>query len=222
MNIEEFSFKVKIKIEDIKKEVINYGNGLAKLNKEMVGGDMTRALSSMAFFGILEDRSRIAQQLNIMIASQQNEYRPFISGEVNRTLKMMMESTTNVMALMKSLMPSGQGSLMPFSQDQGPNDSNHKGATVDDVVKLLKSENVLSLTDNKAQQENLFLKYNIENQPEVNALFQTGMDVSKEGLTMKDLTTLDAKILARETDKIKAHENRRSHEEAIDIDHDEI
>jgi hypothetical protein len=218
MGIETFSGLIGIEVNIVKGYFTSYGKELSKLANEMVNGDMLRALNSKAFFGCLEDRSAVQQQLTLLLQSQGGEYKPFISGEVNRAIKLLMDSTNSMTNLMKAMGGEGTGfgAVNPYQPNQD------KGITTDEVVRLLKTENVTPLLSDNEAQDMLFRAYKISEQPEVNALLQTGMDTSKEGLNVNSLTALSDDDLEKLSNKVSRHENRRSNEIGIDQEEDQI
>jgi len=223
MNIEQFSRATKLEINLIQKHIAEYGKELYKGQGDMMGKgiEMIRAIQSSVFFWGLEDRSLAMEQFNLLKASQQNSYKPFVSGEVNKALKLVMDSSTNMQQFIRSLGHTGSSSLMPYDPDFDNENVTEKGLTVDDVVKVLKAENITPLKDDFEQQKALALEYGIEALPEVNALRQTGIDKSKEGLNIKTLTTISPEQIMKASGE-KGHINRRATELDIDLESDEI
>ena len=168
----------------------------------------------------LEDRSAVQQQLAIMLQSQGGQYKPFISGEVNRTLKLLMDSNANMQSLFKGLGGS-LGNLIPLGNEGLSN--NDKGVTIDEAVRLFKDQGHTPLQKDIAQQEQLYLEYHIEDMPEVNALLQIGIDSSKEALNLNKVTELDmTKVKGNSKRKEDVHHDRRSKEIGIDEDQDNV
>lgn len=210
MNIEQFAYIINETPMTIQKYMGTYGMELSKLNDEMFNKDMMRALANLSINFCLEDRSLAVQQLRILTESQGGTYAPFISGEVNKGIRLMMDANTNIQALMRTLGGSGNGSLMPLGDPNPGNENN--GITVDMAIRILKENNVTPLLQDDKARQNLYDEYGIADMPEVNALLQIGMDTSKEGLGIQDITKLQ---------KI-AHEDRREEEYNIDQDQDDI
>lgn len=223
MNTEQFAFIIKSKFETIQSYMIEYGKELSKGTKDLLGegNDLFRAIFSKAFFWGMENRSLVQNQLTILLQSQGNQYMPFISGEVNKTLKLMMDSSGEMQSLIRLLGHQGSATSMPFSpSDNTAQQGLPQGPTVDDMVRLLKTENITPLKDNEQQQKALYAHYDIDNMPEVNALLQTNLDKSKEGLNIKSLTQLSDKQL--EGLKANKHATRREEENDFDMDSDQI
>lgn len=222
-NIEQFSKLIKVHENEIMRHITSYGKELQKLNKELTQGDMVRALTNLTFSWGMEDRSAIQQQIAILQSSQGNSYKPFISGELTKALKVGMDSNNQMMALLKTLMPSGQGALLPYEDPEGPKE---KAVTVDDVVRILKANQVPQLLQSEERKDALYMEYDIQGMPEVNALKQVNMDTSKEGLNILDITNINESQLVPAKVKGKGkklgHENRREEEFEIDPNSDEI
>lgn len=218
MNIESFSQLIKETPITIQRHFISYGKELSKLNDDLTNKDQFRVLLNSSLNFCLEDRSLAAQQLRLLLDSQGGSYAPFISGEVNKSIKLMMDANTNTQSLLRSFMGNqGQG-FSPF--DEGKGNEVQDGVTVDKAVMILKENNVVPLLADENGRAKLVQEYDLDNMPEVNALLQVGVDFSKEGLSMNDITKLSPEKLAK-LEK-KGHKNRREIEYNIDMDKDEV
>lgn len=209
MNIEQFSHFINLPVIEIQRHFTSYGKEVSKLIKDTHGGDIYRAIQNLCFKWGLEDRSLAQQQYSLLAQSQGNSYAPFISGEVNKSIRLMMDSNQNLMALMRSL----PGNGMPLG-DEDPGNEKGNGVTIDDAIMLLKENGTRPLLEDNDAKDKLYLEYDIENMPEVCALHQDNYDSSKEGLNIKDITSLKGK-------KIK-HSERREEEFEIDLDQDDV
>lgn len=213
MNIEQFAYMIKESPITIQKQMGNYGKELVKLNDELFSGDICRALANFSINNCLEDRSLAHQQLSLLLHSQGSSYAPFISGEVNKAIKLMMDANTNLQSLIRTL---GGNTASPLGAQENPNrNSDGNGITTDEAVRLIKDMAITPLLQDDKARDNLYREYGIGDTPEVNALLQVGMDTSKEGLAMNDITKLNM-------DQVITHENRREEEFDLDPNSDEI
>ncbi|MCM1438766.1 MAG: hypothetical protein NC131_06095 [Roseburia sp.] len=173
----------------------------------------------------LEDRLRINGQINLLTASQGGTYKPFISAELNKAMKMGLESTTAMQSLVGRLMGGGQTTNI-FNMFQQNNEQNIQNnfVTRDEVLEILTGEQK-QLPKNE-QALLLETRYDIASLPEVVATRQEGIDTSKEGLGDR----LDVKKLQQATDNLKAanqvasedhHSMRREIELNIDPDEED-
>lgn len=71
----------------------------------MMDGELARVALFGSFFGVQEAAHKASEQLSILASSQAQEYRPFISGEVNRALKNMLDSQKLMMEMAQMLQP---------------------------------------------------------------------------------------------------------------------
>lgn len=213
MTLEELSINTMVKYEELLKAFNNFEQSLGTIIDPKATDDLYRVIISKAIFGSLEDRSLIAQQLNMLLSSQGGSYKPFITGEVNKALKLMLDSTANFQSLLRMV----PGSIGPFIPNAPEANKEDKGLTVDEVIGLLKSENVEGLLQSDKEKEKVYLEHHIEDAPEVCALKQVGIDTSKEGVGLKDITKLP-----KEKNKEKTHIDRRAQQLGIDLDDDEI
>lgn len=229
MNIEQFSRYINIPISEIQKQITEFGSsmgnmGIMEISNGKDGKDFIRAIQNLLVNFAFEDRSLAIQQLNIMRSSQGAEYVPFISGEVNRSLKLVMDSSINMANVFKMLLPTGSSKFEIIEENNAPM-STQNGVTVDDVISILKTSDVIPLKEDNTAQDKLFIEYDIDKTPEVNAMMQQGYDKSKEALNLKNITALSPeklKELQSKEDKDERHTNRRANDFDFDFSSDQI
>lgn len=166
----------------------------------------------------LEDRMEIVNQVNLLKISQQGKYTPFITSELNKALKLRLESSTSLQSLIRS-MAGGSGNINIFNQFNQQNNTieEHQYITLEEARELIQQQNTL---ENKSEEAKyLETKYDLEALPEVVATKQQGVDTSKEGLT---LNTTEINAItdnykgAIEASSKEHHELRREIEQRID------
>lgn len=101
-------------------------------------------LLGMAFSGIAKDRSLVAQQLTLLLDSQGDTYKPFISGTVNEALKMMMGSTKNMIDFIDKVMPKNSEMVGLILNGNKPD-----SLTAKEAISLIRQE-ALGSNSNKA------------------------------------------------------------------------
>jgi len=212
-NIEELSLILNIPTNRIMGHTLGYGNNIQGLMDTMANGDTLRAVMALALKSTLEDRGRAIEQYSILRASQGTGYKAFVSSEVNKALKLVMESGAAMGTLIKNL--SGGPNINILNQgtfaSEGHRDEDLM--TVDKAVMLLKEQAVEPLGLSEMKQKRIFLHNNIEDTPEVCALKQEGVDTSKEALTLN-------KVIDLEDDY--DHIDRRANEEGFDLKDDSL
>lgn len=67
--------------------------------------DAHKVMLNMVLGETIGDKAHVASQLHRLLAAQGESYRPFISGEVNNTLKLMLTSTQNMINLLDKVLP---------------------------------------------------------------------------------------------------------------------
>ena len=216
-NIEEVSLLLNIPSNKVLGHTINYGTNLQSMMDKLTNNEALRALQAIAIKSSLDDRGRALEQYSILKSSQGNGYKAFISSEVNKALKLVMDSGQNMALLTKSL-SQGQGTniLIQNTQQnalQGPN-TGKEYVTIDKAIMLIKDSGQVPLGLDAMKQERLYIENGIEDTPEVNALKQEGVDTSKEALNLGSITDF--------RDEDYGHEDRRAYEEDVDLDADEL
>lgn len=183
--------------------------------------ELLNALLGEQLAWALEDRMEISHQLQILRDSQGGKYTPFISSEVNKTLKLKLESSTSLQSIIRNL--TGGNTTNIFNQfNQQNNLQQDNTISIDDArMIVLESQKVLSKTEEAKLLED---KYDISGLPEVVATKQEGVDTSKEGLNLnkKELNQItDNYKAAMEVSSKEHHELRREIEMRIDPDEED-
>ncbi len=228
MSIEAFANYIGIDHTLILERITNRGKELFNQVDPNEQGDQLRALIGISLKNSLTDRSLALEQHSILAAEQGGAYKPFISGEVNKALKLVMESTAGILNIAKSL-GGNQGLNITLNQHNGDNNhqENHNYLTADKALQIMhqkdKLEDGRSLLEDPAAKEALYFKYGIGSTPVVKANEQQGLDTSREGLSFGALAQLsDGKVDQQEGPKEEGHINRRAKELDVDLDNDQI
>lgn len=163
----------------------------------------------------MEDRMEIASQVAILRQAQGNKYVPYLTAELNKALKLRLDSSNSLQTLIKNL--TGGGTTNIFNQINSNNNIQQEFITLDKAREILSEENKpLSITE---EAKLLETKYDIKALPEVVAYDQ--------GLKATDGSKLNTNELNQITDNYKNttkefpelhHQMRREIEERIDPD----
>ena len=167
----------------------------------------------------LEDRMEVINQVNVLKSSQNGKYTPFISSELNKALKLRLESSSSLQQLLRSL-AGGNGSINIFQQFNQQNNTSVGDAqyiTIEEAREIIQQQAAI---ENKSEEAKyLEAQYDIKSLPEVVANKQEGVDTSKEGLTLNkteiNAITDDYKGTIEASSK-EHHELRREIEQRID------
>lgn len=221
LSIEEYSKYIQIDGALIWEMITEYGINSFHLYDRDGENKMVEAMLGMAIKGILDDRTLAMKQYSILAASQGNTYKPFISAEVTKSIKLLSDTSALMSNFVKTLMPSNPNQLsVIFNQQNNTGEGQQKGITTDEVVMLMKAHNVIPTTQSLEAQNALYEEYQLDDAPEVNAMLQSNADTSREGLTLNKITQLP---LRDEGTNEEGHIDRRALEEfSIDFDEDEI
>ena len=180
--------------------------------------DLLQALMGEQLAWALEDRMEIAHQVNILRESQGGHYTPFISAELNKALKMKLDSSTSLQSIIRTFMGGGTTNIFnQFGDTQNNQLNQNQGISIEEARKIiLESQRVMD----KPQEAKLLADhYDLSSLPEVVATKQEGIDTTKEGLTlntaeMRQIT--DDYKGAMELSSREHHELRREIEANID------
>lgn len=187
---------------------------------------------------VLEDRMNIMNQFEILKASQNGKYTPFVSAEVNKTLKLLIESSTSMQSLFRTLSGGGGTTNNFFTQiNQQQNQMANSGVDYEEVLEIIE-ETQKSLPESERMSPARYIeeKYDLSGLPAVCALEQEGVNTDKEGLNLNktelamvtdnykgSIEVSDAEFneIEREIESRYHHEHRRQIEIGEDPDADD-
>ena len=143
--------------------------------------EMLQALLGEQVAWALEDRMEISHQVNILRESQGGHYTPFISAELNKALKMKLDSSTSLQSIIRTFMGGGTTNIFnQFGDTQNNQLNQNQGISIDEARKIiLESQKIMD----KPQEAKLLADhYDLSSLPEVVATKQEGIDTTKDGL----------------------------------------
>ena len=218
INIETFSHYIQVEPTLIHNMIIHIGQLQYKLHKDKDKEDLFGGLIFYALNGALSDRSSALQHASILLNAQGQTYKPFISAEVTRALKLNQEANAQVLNVLSKFVGT-QGPIININNKQNNVNHNAPTLTVEDALILINKQGSVPLLEDTNAKEDLFLEYGLSDMPEVNATKQTGYDTSKEGLNFKVIA--DANLEEGPNDS-EHHNIRREKEYNIDLEADEV
>ena len=174
----------------------------------------------------LEDRLAIKAQVDLLRQSQNGHYTPFVSAELNKAMKMMLDSSTGLQSVIRTFMGGGTTNIFNmFNQQNNVDNHQENGISLEAAKQLILESNVV-LNDKSKEARLLETKYDLMALPEVVATKQEGIDNEDYGgsfninqAELKEVTDdYKASIEASSKDR---HEMRREIEQNIDPDEED-
>lgn len=174
----------------------------------------------------LEDRLAIKSQVDLLRQSQNGHYTPFVSAELNKAMKMMLDSSTGLQSVIRTFMGGGTTNIFNmFNQQNNVDNHQENGISLEEAKQLILESNVV-LNDKSKEARFLETKYDLMALPEVVATKQEGIDNEDYGgsfnvnqTELKEVTDdYKASIEASSNDR---HEMRREIEQNIDPDEED-
>jgi hypothetical protein len=166
----------------------------------------------------LEDRMEIVQQVNLLKLSQGGKYTPFITAELNKALKLRLDSSASLQNLIRSMV--GGNTTNIFAQFNNQNNANQTGGISIEEARELIQESQKQLPKDSSLKL-LETQYDLQSLPVVVATKQIGVDTAKEGLNFNKAeisAVVDDYKGAIEVSDHEHHELRREIEQQIDPD----
>lgn len=166
---------------------------------------------------VMEDRMQASQQLDLLMESQGNSYKPFVSAEVNKAMKLKLDTTNNLQQVIRAL--TGGNTTNITIDNSETNVQQNNNITIEEARLLVIETNQELSRDKSSELKLLETQYDIHSLPEVVATKQSGVDTSKEGLSFNNtelnLIADDYKGAMAESTNVH-HQMRREIEERID------
>ena len=130
-----------------------------EIQQELVNGLLGQQLS-----WALEDRMEVNQQIQILKQSQGDHYTPFISAELNKALKLRLDTSASLQQIVRSL--TGGGTTNIFMQQNNNTQVQNNFIGRDEAIELI-SENSGFLEDKSDQAKFLEQAYDLKQLPQV-------------------------------------------------------
>tara|TARA_R110000772_G_scaffold31763_1_gene78093 strand:+ start:916 stop:1770 length:855 start_codon:yes stop_codon:yes gene_type:complete len=171
------------------------------------------ALASTILNGSLESKGLIAQQTALLLRSQGDTYKPFISGEVGKALKLGIEANDGLIRTL-NLISGSQGGPTTNILIQGNEAQQHESLeafTPNEAIQLLHDQGLQSKSLTEAHHATLYLEHGLEEIATVSAKLMD--DGPEPDLSITQIPDTDIEYVK--------HENRREDEYAI-VDSDDM
>lgn len=219
-SIQKFALALNIRVEDIRivmrDQVLNSRVWDPEHQKEMMQGIIGEQLS-----WLMEDRMEVSQQVEVLRDSQGTTYKPFISAELTKALKLKQDASNNLLQLIRTLSGGGNTTnLFQVNIDNSQDNHTENNITIEEARTLIQQVNAEQALEKPKEVALLETQYDLAALPEVVAVKQN-VDTSKEGLNFSkdelNAVTDDYKG-AMEIASEERHQIRREIEERIDPD----
>lgn len=131
---------------------------------------------------VMEDRMEVSHQVSLLRSSQGGSYKPFISSELNKALKLKLETSTSLQSIIRNLTGGGTTNIFNTQIDNSNNIQQQNVITVEEARSIIyESQKKLPVNEEVKLIES---RYDLSELPEVVATKQEGVDTSKEGLNL--------------------------------------
>ena len=162
--------------------------------KEGTHEDMQGLLRELLFrtiLGSLHHSQQLQGQADRLLALQGDRYVPYLTAEVNNALRGTLAADANMQALIRLLQPQAP-TLNLFnltSKSTDPNAQSQEALTTTDAVALLEAKGLNNLLTDPERKAAVYLEQNLQNMPEVRAVYQQGSLKDKQyGTSTQDIT----------------------------------
>lgn len=188
----------------------------SKIWQPEIQQDLINGLLGQQLAWALEDRMEIMQQVEILKNSQNGHYTPFISAELNKALKLRLETSASLQQVIRTF--TGGSTTNIFNLNQQNNVQQNNYISREEAMELI-TENAGYLEDKSDQAKYLEQAYDLKQLPSVVANDDMDNDGSTFNVNRQELDeiTQDYKGAIESSSKAR-HEMRREIEMRIDPD----
>ena len=189
----------------------------SKIWQPEIQQDLINGLLGQQLSWALEDRMEVIQQVEILKSSQNGHYTPFISAELNKALKLRLETSSSLQQVIRTFTGGSTTNIFNLSQQNNVQQNNY--ISREEAMELI-TENSGYLEDKSDQAKYLEQAYDLKQLPSVVANEDI---VDNDGSTFNvnrqelDEITQDYKGALEASSKTR-HEMRREIEMRIDPD----
>ena len=187
----------------------------SKIWQPEIQQDLVNGLLGQQLAWALEDRMEVMQQVDILKASQNGHYTPFISAELNKALKLRLETSASLQQVIRTL-TGGGGNVNIFNLNQQNNVQQNNYISREEAMELI-TENAGYLEDKADQAKYLEQAYDLKQLPTVVANEDMDNDGSTFNVNRQELNEItDDYKGAIEMSSKERHAMRREIEMRID------
>lgn len=159
----------------------------SKLFSPETQADIINSLIGQQITWILEDKMSIDNQVQILRKAQGNDYRPYVTSELNKALSLKNGISLSLTSLIKQLTQKDSNIII--------NQNNVvQQVTIDDVLNIVQQENDKLLKESNKDTEIKYIedRYHIDELPEVNATKQKIGNKENERIPLPEVSLLDS------------------------------
>ena len=218
MDISTLSRTLKIDLEYIqtymRDQILNSKIWQPELQQDLINGLLGQQLS-----WALEDRMEVIQQIEILKASQGGHYTPFISAELNKALKLRLDTSASLQQVIRAFTGGSTTNIFNLNQQNNVQQTNY--ISRDEAMELI-TESETFLQDKSEQAKYLEGNYDLKSLPQVIANEDTDYDGASFNVNRQELNEItDDYNGAIESSLEDHHAMRREIEMNIDPDEED-
>ena len=191
----------------------------SKIWQPEIQQDLINGLLGQQLAWALEDRMEVMQQVDILKASQNGHYTPFISAELNKALKLRLETSASLQQVIRTF--TGGSTTNIFNLNQQNNVQQNNYISREEAMELI-TQNAGYLEDKSDQAKYLEQAYDLKQLPTVVANDGMENDGSTFNVNRQELNEItDDYKGAIEMSSKERHAMRREIEMRIDPDEED-
>ncbi len=131
--------------------------------------ETARAVLGMALKNLLDDRHIALNQVVMLRTEQGEKYVPYLTGELNKAISNLMQSSKGILDLYRALPSSPVGNQPPNPLDQPQSSS--QTLSITKALELLEDKGINNLLSNTAEKEALYIEHNLSQTPDISGLY---------------------------------------------------
>jgi hypothetical protein len=167
----------------VMREMARYTKTLASIADPERTQETMQAMTGMLLQNAMSDRSRIEKQVNLLLAAQGDGYKAFVSGEVNKSFKLLLDSNKPLADILKILQGPGtvnianQNNNQLNAKEEAKELKEKDSLSAAEAVLLISEKDPVSLLEDRKKQAILMEKEMGDDYVEVIAIKQKGFEL---------------------------------------------
>jgi len=195
-NLTQISILLNIPLETTLEVFSDVSHSLGALLSPEKIEDTLRTAMTMSLTWSLQDKGRLEKQVELLLKSQGDGYKPFITSEVNKALKSNLDANKNIMDFFKTLTTANTTVVQIFNGSK-----KEQGDTLNTLqaLKLIQDQASLPAPQKTNILDNIYNEHNLDQIEELNTEKNTeSSSVLVNNKELKEQLNRDSKALGQE------------------------
>lgn len=146
LSLHQFSAYAQIPLNRVMYYINNVASNMNSMQDPSNIQDLMKSIITLSTTWAIQDKGMIMGQIELLSKAQGNKYKPFISSELNKAMKLSLESNKNIMEAYKSFFNSNQSTTNILNITQPKQDKDNNFISPDQALQLIRDNEQKALS----------------------------------------------------------------------------